>query len=84
MFSFVVAAGIALGAESVDNIFGKRGSSCANGSCSVAAPVEVKPAAATAAKAPVQAQGSSCCSSGKTRTKILGGSCGSRLRGRCR
>ena len=84
MFSIVVAAGIALGAESVDNIFCKRGSSCANGSCSVAAPVESKPAAAPAAKAPVAAQESSCCSAPKTRTKLLGSSCGSRLRGRCR
>lgn len=83
MFSIVVAASIAIGVESVDNIFGKRSSSCANGSCSAAAPTEVKPAA-PAAKAPVQANEASCCSSGKTRTRVLNGSCGSRLRSRCR
>ena len=81
MFSFVVAASIALGAESVDGVFSKRGGSCSNGSCSVAsAPVETKPAA-VAKSEPVKSQQSSCCSSAKTRTKILGG-CG--LRGRCK
>ena len=82
MVSIIVAVGIAFGAESVDNIFGKRGSSCSNGSCSVA-PVQAKPAAAPVTKAPAAATESSCCSSSKTRTGILNRSCGSR-KGRCR
>lgn len=36
MFEFVVAVSILAGSESANGIFGKKSSSCSNGSCSVA------------------------------------------------
>jgi hypothetical protein len=79
MSSFIMAIAIATSSESVDGIRLRGGSSCANGSCSVAA----APAVEKKAETPVKQEALATCQSG---------SCGSRnsyskfhvFRNRCR
>jgi hypothetical protein len=73
MLSFIMAVAIATSSESVDGIRLRGGSSCANGSCSVAAaPVVEKKAETPVKQEAVQATCGSGCNS---RVKIFRGRC---------
>ena len=69
MTSFILA--VSLSSQVVDLPFKKGGSSCANGECSVAQPVEVKQPVVK----PVQVQEEKVFRGGKLRFKLRGGSC---------
>lgn len=79
MSSFIMAIAIAASSESVDGIRLRGGSSCANGSCSVAS----APAAEKKVEAPAKQEAAATC---------VSGSCGNTksherfrvFRGRCR
>lgn len=72
MLSFIMAVAIATSSESVDGIRLRGGSSCANGSCSVAAaPVVEKKVETPVKQEAVQATcGSGSCSKEKSSSRI--------------
>lgn len=79
MLSFIMAIAIATSSESVDGIRLRGGSSCSNGSCSVAAaPVAEKKVEAPAKQEAVATCGSGNCGSTKSHRRF------GIIRGRCR
>jgi len=79
MLSFIMAIAIATSSESVDGIRLRGGSSCANGSCSVAsAPVAEKKVEAPAKQEAVATCGSGSCGNSKSHQRFH------IFRGRCR